>query len=105
MFTPTRTASQQAFDLVILAQEFVNEMTEWRARLLHRPPAIPVVVMQTGPANRNIRADGYVNVADGPEALLTAVMSILAQELRQAVGLRHVYSSSICRAAAGTLPI
>ena len=83
-------ANQQAFGLVILGQMFAEHVTEWLAMMLYRTSAIPVVLMHSGEANRSIRADAYVNVTDGPEALLAAVESIFSDNPRHGCAITAV---------------
>jgi len=70
-------ANQRNFDLLILGQAFPQAVTEWLASLLKRTSGIPVVVIVSGDSDHEIRADGYVNVTEGVEVLVSTADSVL----------------------------
>jgi len=72
-------ANERDFDLVILGPVFPKAVTEWLASVLYRTSGAPVVVVFSGEANHNIRADAYVNAAEGVDALVRTAYTVLHQ--------------------------
>jgi len=70
---------------VILGQAFSEAVTEWLASVFYRTSGIPAIVVFSGEANHNIRADGYVNVSEGVEVLVRKAGSVL-HRTKQATG-------------------
>ena len=67
--------TSQNVDLVILGRIFPVVVMQWLIDML-RKTGTPVIAIYSGNPDPVLKATAYVNVADGPSALLSIVQSI-----------------------------